>query len=441
MILIYSTQKTPRLEYTLQLIFHDILNSEAIITTNPDEFRISPLPKINYSESFTEEELFLKAHPLLIGNEISQFDLYPIEYEGEYGFFETSADSFLPFDPFATAFYLVSRMEEYIPGNRDQHGRFPACESVLSRYNLLDKAVVNRLSRLIADKMEKKSGKKLFPPPSFTFLSTIDVDNAWAYLHKGFFRTAGAFVKDILKIDFKGLKERVKVLSGKEKDPYDTYDYLKNQFGNLGDKVRFFFLLGDYAQYDKPVSWKNRKFRMLISGISHHFEAGIHPSGRSAQPGKSDLVETEKKRLEEIILTPVQRSRQHFLKLTFPETYQNLIKAGITEDYSMGYPELPGFRAGICTPFYFYDLSAERTTPLRIFPFQVMEVTLNQYMGLSPEAAWSTVIRLMEEVKLVGGVFCSIWHNESLSDQGKWKGYRMVFEKMIETAQKYENQN
>lgn len=45
----------------------------------------------------------------------------------------------------------------------------------------------------------------------------------------------------------------------------------------------------------------------------------------------------------------------------------------------------------------------------------------------------------MEEVRYCGGTFCSIWHNESLSDKGTWKGYRRVFEIMNETGFRYGN--
>ena len=62
-----------------------------------------------------------------------------------------------------------------------------------------------------------------------------------------------------------------------------------------------------------------------------------------------------------------------FLNLT-----RILIDAGIAEDYSMGYPDEPGFRAGIARPYYFYDVAEDHQTNLKIFPFQVMDATLYQ---------------------------------------------------------------
>jgi hypothetical protein len=144
--------------------------------------------------------------------------------------------------------------------------------------------------------------------------------------------------------------------------------------------------------------------------------------------------------LENIIQKPVTKSRQHFLKLKFPKTYQNLLKSGITDDYTMGFASLSGFRAGTCTTFPFFDLSHNRCTEIMIHPFQVMDVTLKNYLLLSPEKAWQQIEEIMLEVKKVNGTFISLWHNESLKDTGHWLGWRKVFEKILETGLKFKNE-
>lgn len=149
------------------------------------------------------------------------------------------------------------------------------------------------------------------------------------------------------------------------------------------------------------------------------------------------MFEKEKDRLEDIIDRPVTQSRQHYLKLRFPKTYQNLLKLGIANDYTMGFASLAGFRAGTCTPFPFFDLSKNQCTELMIFPFQVMDVTLKNYMHLNPEKASQLIEELMLEVKKVDGTFISLWHNESLKESGQWAGWRKVFEKIQEMGLKY----
>ena len=73
-------------------------------------------------------------------------------------------------------------------------------------------------------------------------------------------------------------------------------------------------------------------------------------------------MKKEKNRLEGITNMQTKRSRQHYLRFSLPETYQQLIDLEIEEDYSMGYASHVGFRASTCTPFYFYDLDFEIQT-------------------------------------------------------------------------------
>ena len=439
MVLIFSKENSPRLEYTVGLIFHDILRTEVTITHDPVFFRNSKNPKINYSDTAMEDGLFLKSGSFLFTSNIQLPEIQPIQFGEETGFFETSPDSFLPFDPLASTFLMVSRMEEYLPGARDHHGRFPAASSIQFKYGILEKPVVNRWAMLIANALGEKYGSDLFPVKTFSFLCTIDVDNARAYQYKGFLRSLAATGRDLAHGHFREIRSRFRVLAGREKDPYDTFQYLKDCFKGNEEKVIFFFLLGNYARFDKQVSWKNKHFRELISDIGQHFRVGIHPSYASSKSGQPSLILAEKERLENIHSKKIIRSRQHYLLLRFPETYRQVLLAGITEDYSMGYPDMPGFRAGICTPFSFYDLKAEKTTPLKIYPFQTMEVTFSQYLGYTHEEAMNKILTLMEEVKSVGGSFCSIWHNESLSGEGKRKDFRDVFEEMIKTGFGYAN--
>ena len=94
----------------------------------------------------------------------------------------------------------------------------------------------------------------------------------------------------------------------------------------------------------------------------------------------------------------------------------------------MGYSEVLGFRAGTCTPFRFYDLELETSTDLMVYPFALMDRTLNDYLSLSPDEAIKRVEQVAKEVKAVGGTLISIWHNESLSDELEWKGWLPVYE-------------
>jgi hypothetical protein len=362
-------------------------------------------------------------------------------YEGEKYFFESSADSVFPFDPFAASFYLVSRYEEYLGFDKDKYKRFPAENCLLYKYGLLKKPVVNIWARMIAEKLKEKFPALTIPEPGFRFLPTIDVDNAWAYAHKGLVRSVGALLKAAVKGKTGELRSRLNVLIGKEQDAFDTYEFIDQVFEGNEDKVTFFFLLGNYRKYDKNVHWKNRHLQNLIRRIASRYDTGIHPSYYSAKKKNKKKLAIEINRLKQITGRDVKKSRQHFLRLKFPWLYRNLLLEGITEDFTMGYPSHSGFRAGICTPFPFYDLKTESSTSLIVVPFQVMDVTFRTYMKLSADEALAEIKNLMQEVKEVGGTFSYIWHNETLTDEGDWKGFREVFMQMNKTGFEWSNAN
>ena len=434
-LLIFAPEITPRVEYTFGLIFQTILGIELIYTNSPDEFVQSVQPKINYSQTNLSSGLFLKAHSLLFQKTITDQEIEIVEYQQMQLFFPTSKDSFFPFDPFACTFYLVSRYEEYLSESTDEHERFTDSENILVRHDLHRKPIVDLMAYWVAEKISGQFPEFNIRERSFQFLTSIDIDNAWAYKNKSYLVSFGAILKAVFNGRFEELKQRLIVFLGLRKDPYDTYKYILDAYKSILNHILFFILIGDRNQYDKNISYKNKRFRQLIAHLSSVCEMGIHPSYNSNQ--KPWLFETEKERLEDIILKPVTKSRQHFLKLKLPQTYQQLLKSGISEDYTMGFASQVGFRAGTCTEFYFFDLSRNQCTELLIHPFQVMDVTLKSYLHLDPEEAWAIIEELMLEVKKVNGTFISLWHNESLKDSGQWLGWRKVFEQILETGLKY----
>jgi hypothetical protein len=302
---------------------------------------------------------------------------------------------------------------------------------------LHQKPIVDLMAYWLAEKISEQFPEFKIRRRSFQFVTSIDIDNAWAFKNKSSMVSLGAIMKAVFHGRLNELKQRVIVFIGLQKDPYDTYKYIFETYKGLLNHILFFILIGDRNQYDKSISFRNKNFRQLIANLASACEVGIHPSYASNY--KPWLFDTEKDRLENIILKPVTKSRQHFLKLKMPQTYQQLLKSGISDDYTMGFASLVGFRAGTCTAFHFFDLSRNQSTELMIHPFQVMDVTLKNYLKMDPEQAWQQIEKLMLEVKNVNGTFISLWHNESLKDSGQWLGWRKVFEQILEKGLKYAN--
>ncbi len=434
MVLVYTHHITPRVKYAFNMLFQQFLSCEVTYTTQVEEFIAYDGVKISYTKNPLGKELFFRSHSILFEKGIVEQEIHVMSWKGQKIFFEQTDNSAMPFDVFAAGFYLLSRYEEYLPHIKDRFHRFPAKQSLAYKNSFLKIPIIEYWLKELVLVLQTKFPN--FNPPSrqFKFLNTIDVDNAYCYLEKGLIRTVGAVCRSLLRFDFKPISKRFKVLLGKEKDPYDTFDYLLKLQKKYDFESIYFFLLADYGHNDKNITHTSKKFQTLVKTISDYVKVGIHPSW--ASNSDSHKLSMEINRLESIVNREVHRSRQHFLRLDLPNTYRRLIDLGILHDYTMGYAAQVGFRAGTSLPFYFYDLDMEMQTSLLIHPFAVMDGTLNEYMELPIDDAQYLVKEIINYVKEVDGVFISLWHNETLGDNRKWKDWRQVYEYTIEEALK-----
>ncbi|HAP00692.1 MAG TPA: hypothetical protein DCQ93_02095, partial [Bacteroidetes bacterium] len=292
--------------------------------------------------------------------------------------------------------------------------------------------VVNHYALHLKELLQLRYPDLVFPSKAYQFVLTYDIDQAFKYSDLPWFRKYGSLVRSLFRRDKEFLKERKAVLSGQIKDPYDTYDY---QF-ELNNRYRiypiYFFHMGNYGANDKSNVWNSRRMGTLVKSISEKYLIGIHPSYNSHDKPKK--IEMEIARLNAASSRQITRSRQHFLRMSFPETYRRLIEQGITEDYTLGNPGLIGFRASIASPFYFYDLIRDENTNLRIFPFAAMDSALYYHMKVTSESALSELKILVDEVKKVHGTFIYIAHNDLIGKQSPWKGWNSYYEQFIEYA-------
>jgi hypothetical protein len=434
MLTVYSDTISPRLEYILQLIFGELLGTEYEITSDKYKFSRLKSPKISYAKQKAGDELLIVPSGLLFEDEIRWQHIEVSEWQGMKIFYRTSENAEIPFDIFSAAFFLVSRYEEYISHHRDNLSRYEASESIAYKNGFLEEPVINQWTCQLKKILLQKFPEMKFNARKYQFLSTIDIDNAYAFKYKGFIRSTGALLRSLFNRDFNNFIARILTLLFNEDDPYNTYNYIDYIENKYGFSSVFFFLVGNYNRYDTNINIRKIAFRSLIRNIAADHKVGIHPSFGSNK--KISILEEEIQRLHDLLGHAITKSRQHYLILDMPITYEKLINCGIEEDYSMGYATQPGFRAGICAPFKFYNLTKEQITDLTVYPFQIMDITLMQYLRLNPGHAVKKCLEIIEKIKRVDGLFISLWHNESLSDQGVWHGWRKVFETMVIEAVK-----
>ncbi len=337
-------------------------------------------------------------------------------------FFKTSNEE-IPFDLFGAAFWLLSRYEEYLPFKTDEHNRFHYRSSLAYQYDFIQTPLINLWLNELQTILQNKFPSLKFKPNKYRFISTIDVDNAFKFKHKGFVRSMAGYLKDVIVKDSSSIKDRFKVISGSKKDPFDCYDFLIDANKKNGVEAIYFFLLGDYGPNDKNQAATNLSFQSLIKKMADYSMVGIHPSYGSTN--KMQQIKVEVSRLSNIIHTPVTISRQHYSILRFPQTYNNLLQAGIEKEYSMGYTNLNGFRASYCFSYQWYNIENEMLTGLIINPFCISENTLLYYSKKENKPAAELAISIINEVKKYKGQLISIFHNDTFDE--KMKAFYLEF--------------
>jgi hypothetical protein len=441
-ILLYTPCITPRIRYITDYIFCHYLSIDCRLTESVDQFVAYESVKMSYSDQPLVDELFLFRNDLLLQQTIEQQKVQLFTYNDLPAFFEAErAGSAFPFDLFAASFYLMSRYEEYLPYVKDRYGRYAPQDSLAFSGNFLEKPLVNSWAQWLLEKLVERYPQVHFPPKRmFDYIPTYDIDHPYAFLYRPWYMNLGGFVRNLFHGHFDAVQKRLLTLLRLQKDPYDSYDFQFALQKKFGFRPHYFILCAKKRnRFENRFNYRHPRIRRLVRRIAQQGEVGIHPS--VASNSDKQLFENEMNTLAGIIQTPVSTSRQHYLMLKLPQTYRVLLANGINEDYSMGYAGMPGFRASVSTPFYWFDLEKNETTSLIVYPIAYMEVSLNDYLELSPSDAHATIFNLIDNVKAVNGLFVSLWHNNSLRDSGHWRGWKKVYTDSIAYADSLKKKN
>lgn len=423
MILIYTKTISSRLTYTLNVLFKYVMGVDYKLTTSLENFIVFDGPKLNYSEEKLEGSIKITPSRLLFEKEIKEQNI-EVDFIKEIPyFFKTNEHEY---DVLAASFWMLTRYEEYLPYKADSHERFPAEESLAFKNGFLKKPVVNIWVDLLQKRIQEQYPKYKLSTKKTSYLNTLDIDIAYVSRGKNWVSFLGGLIVDILKNKKDEVQMRLDFFKTR-KDTYDTYDFIEVCAKEV--KTQFFFLLGDKSKYDLNIRHSKKCLKKLIKRLSKNYPIGIHPSYQSNE--QDERISKEIKRLRKITNLEITTSRQHFLKLEFPKTYENLIRNKIKVDYSLGFASQVGFRAGICNAYPFYNLEVEKERPLWLVPFQVMDGTLKSYLKLTPEEGIEEIKKLINEVEKVNGLFVPLWHNSSLSEKLGWQGWRVVYKEML----------
>ncbi len=429
MLLVYTHKIAPRLKYVFNHICTHVLGIEVSFTTKIEEYIAHDSLKMSYTKQQLGNEFFIKSHDILFEQGLNDIEINIHDWGQTKCFFYLGEKSIMPFDIFSASFYLLSRYEEYLPHVKDEFGRFTATESLAYKKGFLHQPVVDIWAYKFKAALQIQFPEFRFPKKDYRIKPIIDVPSPYQYRLKGIMRTVGGTIKDLVRLRIKSLYARLVVVLGFKHDTYNTFKYLINRQKTSRFKFLFFFLIGDYSTFDKGINPNKKKFISLIKHVADYCNVGLKISYLALENDK--LLKKEKLRIEDILNSALKASRHSFSKLNLPATYRTLIALEVQEDYTMGYVNHIGFRAGSCTPFLFYDLDYEVQTSLKIVPYHLMDYALLKHKSLLDKRKILT--QIIDEVKQVNGEFVSVFHNYTFTDDERWSGFKELFNLILDS--------
>lgn len=422
--IVLVSQINNRVTYTCDFIFHQALLCNYIITDNQNEFTASSLYKINYTSNTLSDSFQIIPSGFLSKTGVEETPPPVTNVNNTpYLFPQQSGD--MSFDIFAAVFYLISRYEEWQKFVKDLHGRFEERNSILYKLSALKKPLVDIWMEELKSAFKNKFTAVQFPQRQFKALSTIDVDNLYAFKGKPFYRNAGGAIKDVLRFDGRMFMSRLASMLLGKKDPFDKYDEQIKLSKESGIPLIYFFLYKNNTDYDRTIKPGHTEFIKLFEKLkSENISFGIHPSYFSSD--SNETIKEEADLLSEHAQQRVVLSRQHYLRFNIKNTPHYLQSAGIQYDFTMGFATAPGFRAGTTLPFYYYDFEKEEALSVMAVPFALMDGAYYIYGKTKIEDAKKDMELIRDETKKVNGLFITVFHERSFADE-LYPGWRRLY--------------
>lgn len=439
MLLIYSSsENTQRLEYIAKHIFNRVLGIDFSIVREKEIFFQYNSVCINYSEEDLCHGFWIVPHGLLFEKGVREMPAPEVSQWNGYSCFFRQTQGDIPFDLFAASFYLLTLYEEYFPKQLDEHGRFNPKESLAYRNGFFEIPLMDRWAYLLIEELNKRYPNTKFAKRKFRFVSTVDIDQPYMYLKKGFIKSAGGTMRDLLNRQWKNITSRIAVHLRMKPDPYmEALRWINQIHQEVGKSYYLFPLMKDRGKYGRKTRYPLTTYYRYLKNLDS-VTVGLHPSYDTYRNFKQLIV--EKRRLEKIMgKNKVFTSRQHFLRMLVPETFRQLEAAGFQEDFTVAFAHAPGFRSGTAVPHYFYDVENDVAGALLLHPTIVMDTCLIIHLGLRPEEALEKIKHLVDECKQSGGDFVSLWHNSNLTGNSSNNPWRNIFIESFYYANSVEN--
>lgn len=327
-------------------------------------------------------------------------------------------------DLLKSAFYLLSGYQETKSNVTDEMGRFTFKNSIQHSLGIVTMPLVNYYFEIIIEGLEAYAAfhhiglKRKYLFDGFGFMLTHDVDRV-DYFH---WRETALKIMQLVGLkpsDYTDKKQLLKetvsailptIFPGYKKDPWWNFDDLVKIEKALNIRSTWFFLNRDGSAHDAKYMLEESRIKKQINKlIDRKHEIGLHGSIKTATSLKD--LQKAKDRLQKICEADIVGTRQHFLKLDYPQTLLDQQKCGLKYDSTLGFAEHEGFRNSYCYPFHPYDFENETMLDIWELPLAIMDTTLFGYRKLSNNEILNKCDAIIDEVGRFGGLLVLLWHN------------------------------
>lgn len=331
-------------------------------------------------------------------------------------------------DIIAATLFMLSRWEETVVPIRDNHDRFPATASVACRQGFLDRPIIDEYGLILQTWLKVLLPDWIPERSSFTVKLSHDIDAVESCLD---LRTlARTFAGDLLKRHSPrraGQTLLSRVSPGRDL-LYQGIMELAELSERHGLASAFYFMGASRGAHDSGYDPSSSTVIRCMEDLARRgheigFHAGYHTLDDPAR------FAWERSRVQAASNNDEMGGRQHYLRFRVPDTWRMWEQAGMSHDSTLGYAEQEGFRCGTCHPFHPFDIEHDRQLALTEVPLIVMDRTLRQYRGLTPEQGQERILALADRCRRVNGVFTMLWHNSSLRDE--WEPWAAMYRRVL----------
>ena len=330
-------------------------------------------------------------------------------------------DAQLRVDVFGTVFFLLTRMEELVTPQRDEHDRFTAAHSILNDSDLLVRPLADEHIEILWTCLRRQWTQLRRRPTSYSVFLSHDVDIPYACTPTRLPRALRASARDLMArepgLALRRFRTHIRLALGRAaRDPADTFAFIMDTSDSVGLRSTFNMMAGGaiaplegyYALDDPSV------VRLVRAIHARGHLLGFHPSYATYRD--PELTRAEFARLLRFadahgVTQARWGGRQHFLRWSNPHTWQNWDDAGLSFDSSLGFADRAGFRCGTCHPFPVFNLLTRSRLALTERPLHVMDATLINYMGLEAMPCVEVAVRIAGACRRHRGEFALLWHN------------------------------